>query len=102
MSAEKLTITLPSEVVREVRRAVRRRGGTISGYVANAVSTFERRDGLRELLDDLDRELGLPSQADRDWAERVVAADGTVLYEGDPRRGRARAKGTGRSRTRRA
>lgn len=99
MSAEKLTITLPSEVVREVRRAVRRRGGTVSGYVANAVSTFERREGLRELLDDLDREFGLPSQADRDWAERVMAGDGAVLYEGDPGRGRARAKRTRASRT---
>lgn len=99
MPAEKLTITLPREVVREVRRAVRRRGGTVSGYVATAVSTFERRDGLRELLDDLDREFGLPSQAERDWAERVMAGDGAVLYGRERSAGRARAKKTGRSRT---
>lgn len=55
--AEKLTITLPKDVVRDVRRAVRRRGGTVSGYVARAVVEYETSQGLQMLLDDLDKEL---------------------------------------------
>ncbi len=79
-SSEKLTITLPKDVVRQVRRTVRRRGGTVSGYVAEAVATYERREGLRELLDDLDAEFGLPTEEDRRWAERVMAGDPSVLH----------------------
>ncbi len=77
--SEKLTITLPKEMIRAVRRAVRRRGGTVSGYVANAVVKYEVREGLRELLDDLDKEFGVPSEEDRRWAEKVMAGDPSVL-----------------------
>lgn len=91
-SSEKLTITLPQEVVRGVRRAVRRRGGTVSGYVAQAVATYERQDGLRALLDDLDREFGSPSEEDRRWAERVMAGDPSVLYVAEKRHPKRRAK----------
>ena len=80
-SSEKLTITLPREVVREVRDAVRRRGGTVSGYVANAVVKYERREGLRALLDELDAEFGLPSEEDRRWAEKVMSKDPSVRYQ---------------------
>ena len=83
MASEKVTITLPKEVVRDVRRAVRRRGGSISGYVANAVITYERREGLAQLLDDLDKEFGVPSEEERRWAERVVQGDESILYRGE-------------------
>lgn len=82
-ASEKLTITLPKAVLRQVRRAVRRRGGTVSGYVAHAVMKYEKQDGLQALLDDLDREYGAPSEEDRRWAERVMAGDPDVLYRGD-------------------
>ena len=94
--SEKLTITLPEDIVREVRRAVRKRGGTVSGYVATAVMTYETREGLRALLDDLDEEFGLPSEEDRRWAERVMAGDARVLHRGGARRGK-RLKSTGGS-----
>jgi hypothetical protein len=87
-TSEKVTITLPESLVRRVRRAVRRRGGTISGYVAQAVMKYEKEDGLRQLLDDLDREFGTPSEEDRQWAERVMAGDPSVLY---PTSGRPKA-----------
>lgn len=80
-ASEKVTITLPKEVVREMRRVVRRRGGTVSGYVATAVEKYERREGLRALLDELDAEFGLPSEEDRRWAEMVVKGDPGVLHQ---------------------
>lgn len=79
--SEKLTIRLPSEVVKEVREAVRKRGGTVSGYVANAVVKYEKREGLRALLDELDAEYGLPSAEDRRWAEKVLSGDPSVRHE---------------------
>lgn len=96
-SSEKLTITLPKAVVRRVRRAVRRRGGTVSGYVAHAVTKYETEQGLRALLDDLDREFGSPSEEDRRWAERVIAGDPSVLYHGDEAEAAGRTERSGDS-----
>lgn len=97
-TSEKLTITLPKEVVREVRRTVRRRGGSVSGYVATAVASYERREELRALLDDLDAEFGLPSEEDRRWAERVVNGDPSVLYSTPAAERKKRPRQGGRTR----
>lgn len=78
--SEKLTITLPREVLGRIRDAVRRRGGTVSGYVANAVMKYQRRERLGALLEELDAELGRPSEEDRRWAENVMSGDPSVRY----------------------
>jgi Arc/MetJ-type ribon-helix-helix transcriptional regulator len=93
MGSEKLTITLPEDLVRKVRRVVRKRGGTVSGYVAHAVASYETREGLRALLDDLDAEFGLPTAEDRRWAERVMAGHPDVLYRSGGSRKRTKRAG---------
>jgi hypothetical protein len=69
---EKVTVSLPREHLRTVRRALKRRGGTMSGYVATALAAYEKQDELRALLDDLDRELGEPSMKAKRWAQRAL------------------------------
>jgi hypothetical protein len=69
---EKITISLPKEHARMVRRALKRRGGTVSGYIGTAIAAYEREDELRALLDDLDRELGAPGPRAERWARRAL------------------------------
>jgi hypothetical protein len=69
---EKITVSLPKEHVRTVKRAVRREGGTVSGYIAAAIAAYEKADELEALLDELDRELGEPCEAARQWAQNVL------------------------------
>jgi hypothetical protein len=68
----KLTISLPKEQVRSVKRALKRSGGTVSGYVATALAAYEQENELRALLDELDRELGTPSAEAKEWAKKAL------------------------------
>jgi Arc/MetJ-type ribon-helix-helix transcriptional regulator len=69
---EKITVSLPKEYLRTVRRALKRRGGTVSGYIATALAAYEKENELRALLDDLDRELGEPDAEARRWASSAL------------------------------
>ncbi len=69
---EKITVSLPKEHVRMVRRALKRRGGTVSGYVQTAIAAYEKEEELKALLDDLDRELGEPGEEAERWARRAL------------------------------
>ena len=73
---EKITVSLPKACVRTVRRALRRRGGTVSGYIATALAAYEKENELRALLDDLDRELGEPDAEAKQWASNVLKSAG--------------------------
>ena len=69
----KIAVSLPDDLVAAARRAVEQgRAASVSGVVADALRRREREDGLEALLDDLDRELGEPTDADRAWAERAL------------------------------
>jgi hypothetical protein len=69
---EKVTISLPKEHLRTVRRALKRHGGTVSGYIAAAIASYEKQNELKALLDDLDRELGEPSPQTKQWASKAL------------------------------
>ena len=69
---EKITISLPKAYVRTVRRALKRRGGTVSGYIATALAAYEKENELRVLLEELDRELGEPDAEARRWARNAL------------------------------
>ena len=69
---EKITVSLPKEYLRTVRRALKRRGGTVSAYIANALAAYEKENELRALLDDLDRELGQPDAEAKRWASAAL------------------------------
>jgi len=69
----KIAVSLPSEQVDAARRAVAEgRASSVSGYIAEAITRREREDSLKQLLDDLDRELGPPSSVDIAWAENSL------------------------------
>ena len=62
--AKKLTISVPDEVVDEVRAAVRAgQASSVSGYVVAAVKHYRQSMTLDEWLDQADAELGAPSAA---------------------------------------
>jgi hypothetical protein len=67
--AAKLSVSIPGELAKALRKRVGARG--LSGFVARAVAHELEREGVRALLDDLDEQLGQPSQADLTRARKV-------------------------------
>ena len=59
--AAKLSVSIPGELAKAVRKRVGARG--LSGFVARAVAHELEREGIRTLLDDLEDQLGQPSKA---------------------------------------
>ena len=69
----KIAISLPDEYVSAARRAVEQgRAPSVSAYIADAMAMRERTDSLRDLLDELDHELGPPTQEELDWADEIL------------------------------
>ena len=74
MTTAKIAITLPEEQLARVRREVRAgRADSVSGYIVRALEQQERRESLRELLDDLIRQHGKPGREEVRWARRSLA-----------------------------
>lgn len=69
----KLTISVPDEVAREAREAVRAgRAESVSAYFAAAVDHYRGSLTLDEWLDRADQELGPPPAEAVAWAESVL------------------------------
>jgi hypothetical protein len=71
--AAKLSVSVPGDLAREVRRRVGPRG--LSGFVARAIAHELEREQLAAFLDELDRDHGAVSRADlrdarRAWPKR--------------------------------
>lgn len=72
-SAAKLSVSVPSDLAKAVRRRVGPRG--LSGFVARALAHELERERLGAFLAELDRELGPPpkgtlSSARKAWPKR--------------------------------
>jgi hypothetical protein len=73
MTKAKIAISLPRDQIARVHREVRAgRAGSVSGYIARVLAEQERRESLRELLQDLVEQHGEPSAKDIKWAERAL------------------------------
>jgi len=73
MTRSKIAISLPRDQIARVHREVRAgRAGSVSGYIARVLAEEERRESLRELLQDLTAQHGEPSAKDIKWAERAL------------------------------
>ncbi len=73
MTKSKIAISLPRDQIARVHREVRAgRAGSVSGYIARVLAEQERRESLRELLQDLLEQHGEPSAKDIKWAERAL------------------------------
>ena len=78
-SSMKIAVSLPEEQVAAARRAVAAgRAPSVSAYVADALARAERENSLAELLADLDRELGEPSDEACAWADRELRRTGLI------------------------
>jgi len=67
--AEKLSVSVPADLARIVRKRVGPRG--LSGFVARAMLHEIEREQLREYLDQLDTELGAVPPAELRAARRA-------------------------------
>lgn len=73
MTKSKIAISLPKDQIARVNREVRAgRAGSVSGYIAKVLAEQERRESLRELLQDLIEQHGKPAARDIKWAERAL------------------------------
>lgn len=74
MTAAKVALSIPAEVLQRAKKEVRTgRAKSLSALVSEAVDEKLRRQELARILDAMDEELGLPDKAARAWARRVLA-----------------------------
>lgn len=73
MTAAKVAITMPAEVLEAAKREVGAgHAASLSALVSEAVDEKLRRSALAELLDALDAEHGPPDKTARAWAKKVL------------------------------
>ena len=69
----KISVTIDRDVLSTLKRRLRGRDASLSAYISDAVANQIRRERMRALLDDLERELGPVSQKDRRAARSKLA-----------------------------
>lgn len=76
MSAERITVTVPSELLRAARAEVDEgRSASVSAVVTGALSERLRRTRMEHVLDEIEAEHGSPGPEAREWARRALAED---------------------------
>ncbi|HVV50613.1 MAG TPA: toxin-antitoxin system antitoxin subunit [Polyangia bacterium] len=74
MTAAKVAITIPAEVLEAAKKEVAAgHAPSLSALVSDAVDEKVRRNELAALLDALDAKHGKPDRAARAWAKKVLA-----------------------------
>lgn len=64
---------MPEDVAQSAREAVAAgESPSLSAFVAEAVQEKMKRETLREVLDDIEREIGPPGPEAEAWARRVL------------------------------
>lgn len=75
----KIAVSLPDEQVQAAKRAVAAgRAASVSAFVSDALARAVREDSLAELLDEMDQELGEPSQDVRDEVDAELRRVGLL------------------------
>jgi Arc/MetJ-type ribon-helix-helix transcriptional regulator len=84
MTTAKIAVSLPQEVLRRARRAVRRgRASSMSAYVAAALEQKTKLDDLEDLLREMLAESGGPlTAAERRTADRAIFGRGRRTRRG--------------------
>ncbi len=74
MTTAKVALSVPVEVLRRARKEVRAgHAKSLSAFASQAMDEKLRRVELREILDQMDAEHGVPNQRAQAWAKRVLA-----------------------------
>jgi hypothetical protein len=90
MATKKVTVTIPEDLLDEIREEAAERG--LSAYVAEALRSKRDRDRLLELVDWLEAEHGAVTERERaDVLEELEDLDA----EHDRRRGNVKKSGAG-------
>ena len=72
----KIAVSLPDELVAEAKAAVRGgRATSVSGYVADALRAFSKREHLLDVIEDIYEEVGHPTADEREWARQQLGLD---------------------------
>lgn len=75
MSADRITVTVPEEVLLEVRgRVSAGESSSVSAFFTEAARDLLRRSNLAALLDDIERDVGPPTGEDLEWARAQLRA----------------------------
>jgi Arc/MetJ-type ribon-helix-helix transcriptional regulator len=73
MTAAKIAISLPREVLKRARQQVKAgKAKSLSALVSQAIEEKVQRDELTDILDQMDAERGPPGKAAEAWARRVL------------------------------
>jgi len=73
MTAAKVAVTIPVEVLRLAQKEVRvGHAKSLSAFISQSVDEKLRRDELMAILDAMDAEHGRPGKAAGAWARRVL------------------------------
>lgn len=75
----KIAVSLPDEQVQAAKRAVAAgRAASVSAFVSDALARAVREDSLTELLEEMNQELGEPSQDVRDEVDAELRRVGLL------------------------
>jgi antitoxin ParD1/3/4 len=73
MNRSKIAVSVPTQLVSKVRRAVAKgRATSVSAYVTQAIEARTQNDEMLELLEQMDRERGKPDAEATRWARQVL------------------------------
>jgi hypothetical protein len=73
MTAAKIAVTVPRDVLKRARAQVKAgMAKSLSALVSEAMEEKVRRDELAAILDMMDAEHGAPDKAAQAWAKRVL------------------------------
>lgn len=76
MSAERITVTVPGDLLRAARAEVKAgRSASVSAVVTGALAARLRRARIEAVLDELDAQYGPPGPEAEEWARRALAED---------------------------
>ncbi|MBP9112250.1 MAG: hypothetical protein KBF88_05540 [Polyangiaceae bacterium] len=73
MTTAKVAVSIPQETLLRAKHLVRSgRASSLSAFVTTAVAEKLERDGLSEILDEMDRLHGKPGKEAVAWAKRIL------------------------------
>lgn len=73
MSVDRITVTVPADLLRAARAEVQTgRSASVSAVVADALADRLRRRRMEQVLDDIEAEHGRPGPEATEWARRAL------------------------------
>ena len=71
MTVEKMSLSIPKALARQVRREAKAEGISVSAWVARAIEKQTKLDGLRRLVEEYETEFGAFTEEEKANARRI-------------------------------